>query len=93
MDALANLEELDLSDNKIEEIKNLEHLSKLKKLNLFRNKIKKLEGLEKLTELKFLDLRTSCYNLRSKHDCQDLENRHFEKVDLLKSFFEQNSCN
>jgi protein phosphatase 1 regulatory subunit 7 len=42
LDALTNLELLDLSYNNIKKIENISHLKKLKKLYLLSNKIKKV---------------------------------------------------
>lgn len=47
---------LDLSFNRINEIKNLDKLVKLEKLYLCANKISKIENLEKLTNLTMLEL-------------------------------------
>lgn len=47
---------LDLSFNRITEIKNLDKLVKLEKLYLCANKITKIENLEKLTNLTMLEL-------------------------------------
>lgn len=57
LDELAeNLIELDLSNNRITEIKGIEKLINLKKLNLKNNYIKKIEGLFQLKNLEYLDL-------------------------------------
>lgn len=47
---------LDLSFNRITEIKNLDKLVKLEKLYLCANKISKIENLDKLTKLTMLEL-------------------------------------
>lgn len=47
---------LDLSFNRITEIKNLDKLEKLTKLYLCANKIAKIENLEKLKNLTMLEL-------------------------------------
>lgn len=47
---------LDLSFNRITEIKNLEKLVKLQKLYLCANKLTKIENLETLTNLTMLEL-------------------------------------
>lgn len=47
---------LDLSFNRITEIKNLDKLVKVEKLYLCANKITKIENLEKLTKLTMLEL-------------------------------------
>lgn len=47
---------LDLSFNRITEIKNLDKLVKLQKLFLCANKLTKIENLEKLTNLTMLEL-------------------------------------
>ncbi|UCC18402.1 MAG: leucine-rich repeat domain-containing protein [Promethearchaeota archaeon] len=51
-----NIEELDLSNNRITEIKGLENLKNLKKLSLRDNYIERINGLENLHNLEFLDL-------------------------------------
>lgn len=56
LDALVNLETLDLSFNRISKIENLEKLTKLKTLFFVHNKITKIEGLDTLTELEYLEL-------------------------------------
>jgi protein phosphatase 1 regulatory subunit 7 len=48
LDALVNLEVLDLSFNRIERIQNLNALTNLRTLYLVHNKIAKIEGLEKV---------------------------------------------
>lgn len=53
---LTQLTELDLSNNKLTEIKNLENLTALSGLNLSSNKLTEIKGLEKLTHLTKLDL-------------------------------------
>ncbi|MFX1418269.1 MAG: leucine-rich repeat domain-containing protein [Promethearchaeota archaeon] len=50
------IEELDLSNNRITEIKGLENLKNLKKLSLRDNYIERIGGLENLHNLEFLDL-------------------------------------
>jgi Leucine-rich repeat (LRR) protein len=52
----ASIEDLDLSNNRITEIKGLERLENLKKLNLKNNYIRKIEGIDKLKNLEWLDL-------------------------------------
>lgn len=59
---------LDLSFNRITEIKNLDKLVKLEKLYLCANKLTKIENLETLTKLTMLELgdnrfRVSNFNL------------------------------
>jgi len=56
LDKLKNLRKLDLSGNKIIEIRGLETLKNLEILNLSRNNISQINGLEKLSKLKKLDL-------------------------------------
>jgi protein phosphatase 1 regulatory subunit 7 len=53
---LGNLQELNLSYNKIKNIKNLENLSFLKKLELHKNELTDVAGLEDLTSLNELNL-------------------------------------
>lgn len=50
------IEELDLSNNRINKLKGFENLTNLKKLILKNNYIEQIEGLERLTKLEFLDL-------------------------------------
>jgi len=50
------IEHLDLSNNRITEIKGLDRLEHLKKLNLKNNYIGKIEGIDKLKNLEVLDL-------------------------------------
>lgn len=47
---------LDLSFNRITEIKNLDKLVKIEKLYLCANKLTKIENLDKLTKLTMLEL-------------------------------------
>jgi len=54
-----SIEELDLTDNQIEEIKGLEEFSNLKVLRLNDNQITQIEGLEQLKKLKYLSLRNN----------------------------------
>ncbi|KAK6340303.1 hypothetical protein TWF730_002066 [Orbilia blumenaviensis] len=56
LEALVNLESLDLSYNDLKHIKNLEKLVKLKNLYLASNRISAIEGLDTLVELKNLEL-------------------------------------
>ena len=51
-----DIEELDLGNNRITEIKGLENLINLKRLNLRNNYIEKIEGLDELKNLELLDL-------------------------------------
>jgi len=51
-----DIEELDLSNNKITKIKGLDNLENLKILNLKNNYIKKIEGIEMLKNLELIDL-------------------------------------
>jgi Leucine-rich repeat (LRR) protein len=53
-DALRNLTDLQLNDNKITRISGLDNLAHLKKLYLYRNRIAKMEGLENLVNLETL---------------------------------------
>ena len=53
---LVKLKNLDLSFNKIKNIKNLETLTKLENLYFVQNKIKEIKNLETLTSLKNLEL-------------------------------------
>jgi hypothetical protein len=55
-DIETKVEHLDLSNNKITEIKGLDRLKNLRKLNLKNNYIKKIEGLSQLKNLEWLDL-------------------------------------
>ncbi len=48
--------ELDLSNNRISEIKGLENLNNLKKIYLKNNYIESIEGLDELNSLEFIDL-------------------------------------
>ena len=52
----AKLEHLDLSNNRITEIKGLDRLENLKKLNFKNNYLGKIEGIDKLKKLERLDL-------------------------------------
>lgn len=52
----AKIEHLDLSDNRITQIKGLARLKNLKKLILKNNYIEKIEGIEELKNLELLDL-------------------------------------
>ena len=57
LEDLANdLIDLDLSNNRITEIKGLDKLVNLKKLNLKNNYIKRIEGIYQLKNLEYLDL-------------------------------------
>ena len=56
LDALVNLQELDLGSNRITEIKGLDTLVNLQKLNLISNKITEIKGLDALVNLQELDL-------------------------------------
>lgn len=56
LDKLVNLEQLNLTDNEIEEIGGLENLVNLKFLFLSKNNIKEIKGLENLENLFQLDL-------------------------------------
>jgi hypothetical protein len=51
-----DIEELDLSANRINKLKNLENFKNLKKLYLKNNYIEKIEGIESLNNLELLDL-------------------------------------
>ncbi|MFW9820336.1 MAG: leucine-rich repeat domain-containing protein, partial [Candidatus Thorarchaeota archaeon] len=51
-----DITELDLSNNRIIEIKGLENFTKLKKIYLKNNYIEKIEGLEGLNNLELIDL-------------------------------------
>ncbi|MFX1375970.1 MAG: leucine-rich repeat domain-containing protein [Promethearchaeota archaeon] len=51
-----DIEELDLSNNRINKISKLENFKKLKKLYLKNNYIENIEGLENLNNLELLDL-------------------------------------
>ena len=53
---IANVELLELKNNKISEIKGLDTLKNLKELNLFENQITEIKGLENLTNLEYLQL-------------------------------------
>ncbi|MFZ2151085.1 MAG: leucine-rich repeat domain-containing protein [Candidatus Absconditicoccaceae bacterium] len=53
---LGNLQELNLSYNKLSSIKNLDKLKFLSKLELHKNEITSADGLEKLSTLKTLNL-------------------------------------
>lgn len=53
---MENLEELDLSDNEISQIRGLTPLRRLRMLNLSANRITLIEGLETLARLEELDL-------------------------------------
>ena len=55
-DFFEDIEEIDLSNNRIKKIKGLENLRKLKKIYLKNNYIERIEGIENLTNLEFLDL-------------------------------------
>ena len=52
----AKIEDLDLSNNRITEIKGLDRLKNLKKLTLKNNYIEKIDGIEELKNLELLDL-------------------------------------
>lgn len=56
IDALVNLEDLDLSFNEIKMIENLEELSKLKVLSLYSNQITNIRNLHYLTQLTVLSI-------------------------------------
>lgn len=56
LDALKKVEELDLSDNKIEKMRNLSGLRYLSTLNLRSNLIGSIEGVDLLVRLRVLDL-------------------------------------
>jgi hypothetical protein len=56
LDGLKRIEELDLSDNKIERLRNLQSLRYLRSLNLSSNLINSIEGVELLARLQSLDL-------------------------------------
>ena len=51
-----DVEHLDLSNNRITEIKGLDRLENLRRLNLKNNYIKSIEGINKLKNLEWLDL-------------------------------------
>ena len=53
------LEELDLSDNQIKELRGLEKFSKLKSLKLANNQINQIKSLNQLKELRKLSLRNN----------------------------------
>jgi len=55
-DVEAKVEHLDLSNNRITEIKGLDRLENLKKLNFKNNYLGKIEGIDKLKKLERLDL-------------------------------------
>ncbi|MHA2281327.1 MAG: leucine-rich repeat domain-containing protein [Promethearchaeota archaeon] len=55
-EASDEIEEIDLSNNRISKIQGFENLANLKKLILRNNYIEQIEGLENLTNLEFLDL-------------------------------------
>lgn len=50
------IEEIDLSNNRVNKLKGFENLTNLKKLILKNNYIERIEGLENLNKLEFLDL-------------------------------------
>lgn len=50
------IEEVDLSNNRVNKLKGFENLLNLKKLILKNNYIERIEGLENLSKLEFLDL-------------------------------------
>jgi len=50
------IEEIDLSNNRVNHLKGFENLTNLKKLILKNNYIERIEGLENLKKLEFLDL-------------------------------------
>lgn len=56
LDALVNLEILDLSYNRIRKIEGLSALCNLKRIYFVHNKIEKIDGLESLTKLEVLEL-------------------------------------
>ncbi|MFW9969885.1 MAG: leucine-rich repeat domain-containing protein [Candidatus Odinarchaeota archaeon] len=58
---LDDILELDLSNNRISEIKGLENLKNLKKIYLKNNYIEKIEGIERLNKLEFIDLSGNIY--------------------------------
>jgi len=59
LEHLKNLKRLDLSNNKINEIKGLDKLTTLEFLDLSYNQISEIKGLDNLKNLKFLDLRNN----------------------------------
>jgi len=58
-DYYGELEELDLSDNQIKEMRGLEKFSNLKTLKLANNQINQIKGLNQLKELRKLSLRNN----------------------------------
>lgn len=56
LDALVNLEILDLSYNRIRKIEGLSALCNLRRIYLVHNKIEKIDGLDSLTKLEVLEL-------------------------------------
>jgi Leucine-rich repeat (LRR) protein len=56
LEAFSHLASLDLSFNKIKQIKNVSHLKELKDLYFVQNRIQKIEGLEGLSKVRNLEL-------------------------------------
>lgn len=56
MQNLTQIVLLELGDNRIRQIKGIEHMANLKELYLGKNKIDKIEGIDRLTGLKKLSL-------------------------------------
>ena len=56
LETLIQLRSLDLSFNKIKQVKNVNHLKQLKDIYLLQNKISRIEGLEGMENLRNLEL-------------------------------------
>ncbi len=54
--ALPNLKQLNISHNKITEIKGLDQLNQIQQLDISRNQITEIKGLDKLNQLQHLDI-------------------------------------
>ncbi|MHA1988177.1 MAG: leucine-rich repeat domain-containing protein [Promethearchaeota archaeon] len=87
LNQLQDLEELNLSKNKISEITGLENLRNLKKLNLSENQIKDINGLENLTNLRELDI---SYNKIT--DSQTLRKLKENHINLTNIDLRGNPC-
>jgi len=73
--SITNIDHLDLSRNRIKEIKHLESMYKLNLLNLSQNQISEIKGLDKMKQLNWLDL--SKNNISSIQNLDQLEKIRF----------------
>jgi internalin A len=62
------LEEIDLFNNEIREIKGLDNLRNLKRINLSRNEISDVKGINHLKKLEYLNIRGNKINEPEKYE-------------------------